>query len=46
MITTFDVALVCTAHKAINYKELADWIPLIVDTRNALEDLNTNRDQV
>lgn len=45
-IAAIDVALVSTAHDAINYKELADWTPLIVDTRNALSDINTNRGQV
>lgn len=32
----FDVALISTAHRAVNYQELADWSPCIVDTRNAM----------
>ncbi len=32
----FDVALISTDHDSIDYQALADWCPLIVDTRNAL----------
>ena len=35
-ISSFDVVLISTAHDAVNYQQLADWSPLIVDTRNAL----------
>lgn len=35
-IAGFDVALISTAHQAVNYQELADWSPCIVDTRNAM----------
>jgi len=35
-LAAFDVALVATAHAAINFRQLAAWVPLIVDTRNAL----------
>jgi UDP-N-acetyl-D-mannosaminuronate dehydrogenase len=35
-ITSFDLVLIATNHSCINYQELADWAPLIVDTRNAL----------
>ena len=45
-IASFDVVLVSTAHDEINYQELADWAPLIVDTRNALKGIKTNRGQV
>src|SRR5207302_4379276 len=30
-----DIALLATNHASVNYQELADWAPLIVDTRNA-----------
>ena len=30
----FDVALVSTDHDAVDYATLAEWVPLIVDTRN------------
>ena len=35
-LASFDVALISTAHKAVNYQQLADWSPCIVDTRNAM----------
>ena len=42
----FDAAIVATHHKAINFQELADWMPCIVDTRNALAGTKTSTDQV
>ena len=36
-IRSFDVSLISTAHKCVNYQELADWAGLIVDTRNATQ---------
>lgn len=38
-ISSFDVVVICTAHVTVNYRELADWATLIVDTRNALAQL-------
>jgi UDP-N-acetyl-D-glucosamine dehydrogenase len=35
-IASFDVVLIATAHKAVNWPELAAWSHLIVDTRNAM----------
>ncbi len=35
-ISSFDMVLISTAHKAVNYQELADWSQGIVDTRNAM----------
>jgi UDP-N-acetyl-D-glucosamine dehydrogenase len=35
-IAEFDVVVVATAHACVNYQELADWVPCIVDTRNAM----------
>jgi UDP-N-acetyl-D-glucosamine dehydrogenase len=36
IISSFDLVLISTAHDAINFQQLADWSPLIVDTRNAM----------
>lgn len=36
-ISGFDVVLVATAHDTVNYRQLAAWAPLIVDTRNVME---------
>jgi UDP-N-acetyl-D-glucosamine dehydrogenase len=35
-ITRFDLVLIATNHMGVNYQELADWAPCIVDTRNAM----------
>ena len=35
-VSSFDLVLISTAHKAVNYQELADWAAAIVDTRNAM----------
>jgi UDP-N-acetyl-D-glucosamine dehydrogenase len=36
IVASFDMVLISTAHKAVNYQELADWAQGIVDTRNAM----------
>jgi len=36
-ISSYDLVLISTDHKAFNMKELLEWSPLIVDTRNAIE---------
>jgi len=35
-IASFDCVLIATAHACVDYKQLADWAQLIVDTRNAM----------
>lgn len=45
-IRSFDVVLVATHHKKINYVELAAWAPCIVDTRNAMAAVQTQPGQV
>jgi UDP-N-acetyl-D-glucosamine dehydrogenase len=40
-IGAFDAVVIATAHKAVNYQELADWSDCIVDTRNALAGVKT-----
>ena len=42
----FDAVLILTAHAAVNYGELAEWVPCIVDTRNAMAGANTSPGQV
>jgi UDP-N-acetyl-D-glucosamine dehydrogenase len=34
-LADFDCAVICTDHDAVDYIELADVLPLVVDTRNA-----------
>lgn len=35
-ISSYDCILISTAHKCVDHKQLAEWAPLIVDTRNAM----------
>ena len=45
-IIAFDVAIISTAHDATDYQKLADWVPLIIDTRNAMHGIKTKPGQV
>ena len=45
-IISFDATLISTAHDAMNWLELADWSPLIIDTRNIMHNTNTKPGQV
>lgn len=45
-ISGFDLVLISTAHRAVNYEELADWSPCIVDTRNAMAGTHLAADEV
>jgi UDP-N-acetyl-D-glucosamine dehydrogenase len=38
-LRSYDCAVICTGHKAINKEELLNWSDCIVDTRNLLGDL-------
>lgn len=35
-ISQFDLALIATKHSRVDYSELCQWVPTIVDTRNAM----------
>jgi UDP-N-acetyl-D-glucosamine dehydrogenase len=35
-VSEYDVVLISTAHDAVNYKELGSWAKCVVDTRNAM----------
>src|SRR5439155_11645243 len=35
-IAAFDAVIISTAHRAVNYRQLADWAQCIVDTRNIM----------
>ena len=45
-ISGFDAVLISTAHAAVNYQQLADWSPLVVDTRNVMAKFKTADGQV
>ncbi len=42
----FDAVIIATNHQSVNYQELADWSPCIVDTRNAMAHVKTKPGQV
>lgn len=45
-IGSFDVVVIATNHQRVNYGELAEWAPLIVDTRNAMSGIEVAEGQV
>ncbi len=45
-IRSFDAVLISTAHACVNYAELAEWAPLIIDTRNAMAQVPTKPGQM
>src|SRR6202142_1811231 len=45
-LQSFDATIIATNHQAINYQELANWSPCIVDTRNAMTAVKTKPGQV
>ena len=45
-VAGFDVVVIATAHASVNYQELAEWTPCIVDTRNAMAKIPTSPGQL
>lgn len=45
-VEAYDLVLIATHHKAVNYQELAGWAGCIVDTRNAMAAVQTRPGQV
>jgi UDP-N-acetyl-D-glucosamine dehydrogenase len=45
-IGKFDLVVIATKHKSVNYNELAKWASCIVDTRNAMNGIPTREGQV
>ncbi len=45
-ISSFNAVVIATAHQAVNYQELADWCPCIIDTRNAMAAVTTRPNTV
>lgn len=41
IISSYDAIVISTAHKMVNYQELADWSSCIIDTRNAMATVQT-----
>ncbi|MDR3412356.1 MAG: nucleotide sugar dehydrogenase [Formivibrio sp.] len=42
----FDIALIATNHKSVDYQELAEWSACILDTRNAMVGIKTRPGQL
>ncbi len=45
-VAGYDLVLISTNHASVNYRELAEWAPCIVDTRNAMSGIATKANQV
>jgi UDP-N-acetyl-D-glucosamine dehydrogenase len=45
-LKSFDLVVIATKHKNVNYNELAQWAACIVDTRNAMASIKTRAGQV
>lgn len=45
-ISCFDAVVVATAHDAVNYRELCDWVGCIIDSRNSMIDAKASPRQV
>jgi len=45
-VASYDLVLISTNHTSVNYRELAEWAPCIVDTRNAMAGIATKPNQV
>lgn len=43
VLSSYDAALICTAHASIAFEQLVDWSPLVIDTRNATRDFKQDR---
>jgi len=45
-VQNYDAVIIATNHQSVSYKELAEWSPCIVDTRNAMAGVATKAGQV
>ena len=45
-VSSYDAVLISTNHANVNYRELAEWAPCIVDSRNAMAGIPTKPNQV
>ena len=46
VLQSHDLAIVCTAHDAFPYAQIAEHAPQIIDTRNALDHISHDRDNI
>ena len=45
-IVAFDLVLIATNHKSVNYHELAEWSQCIVDTRNVMASCSPSKAKI
>jgi UDP-N-acetyl-D-glucosamine dehydrogenase len=45
-VSSFDATVISTAHKSIDYQQLADWCECIIDTRNVMSAVKARPDTV
>ena len=43
---SFDAALICTDHDDVDYQQLVDCLPLVVDARNATAKVIAGRERI
>jgi UDP-N-acetyl-D-glucosamine dehydrogenase len=43
LLDTVDVAVVVTGHSAVDYARIVEHVPLVLDTRNALSDIDSDK---
>ena len=46
IVERFDAVIIATNHQSVNYRELGEWSPCIVDTRNAMAGISTKPGRV
>ena len=45
-LETYDAAMICTDHDGVDYETLVRSCPLVVDTRNAIRDVENARERI
>ena len=45
-LESYDLVIIATDHQRVDYRELAEWAPLIVDTRTAMTGIDTKPGQL
>jgi len=43
-LSAFDAVVISTNHSCVDYQQLADWADCVVDTRNAMKDVEVKSD--
>ena len=43
VIAGYDLGVILTAHRTVKYAQLTEWLPAVVDTRNALAAVETSK---